>query len=229
MTLSACQTFCSSSTNNYALAGLENGNQCFCANGLQNYAAVGYTGCNKPCTGNKTEICGGSARLSVYNLTTYVPPTTVKQVGTYVSQGCYPEPAKGRLLAGSSYTNKTGMTVESCVNFCSASNSKYAGVEYAQECYCSNTLASGATKAADQGSCSKLCAGNLREFCGGAGFVNVYLMTPGSVGGAGGEAKSVNQGNVASVQPNTTAEAKLKRGMGMGVGRFARALLADKL
>ncbi|KAL8688550.1 MAG: hypothetical protein Q9218_005568, partial [Villophora microphyllina] len=219
MTLSACQSFCSSSTNNYALAGLENGQECYCGNGLQNYAAVGYTGCSKPCTGNKTEICGGSSRISVWNLTTYVPPTTVKQVGTYVSQGCYPEPAKGRLLTGSSYTNKTGMTVESCVNYCSAAGANYAGLEYASQCYCGNSLATGATKAADQSSCNMLCTGNNKEFCGAGSLLNVYLNTPGSVS-SDGTAKSVNTNNAATVTP---AKAKARRHV-----RFARGVLAGK-
>ncbi|KAL9602500.1 MAG: hypothetical protein Q9219_001794 [cf. Caloplaca sp. 3 TL-2023] len=198
MTLESCFSFCSSSTNNYALAGLENGQECYCGNGLQNYAATGFSGCSKPCTGNKTEICGGSGRLSVWNSTAYIPPTTVKQVGTYLSQGCYPEPAKGRLLTGPTYTNSTGMTVESCVNFCAASGNRYAGVEYGQECYCGSSLAAGATTV-EQSKCNMLCKGNSREFCGAKALVGVYFDTPGSAG------KTANLANKAVVQPAPAA------------------------
>lgn len=202
MTLESCMSYCSSTTNNYALAGLENGQECYCGNGLQNYAAVGYTGCNKPCTGNKTEICGGSSRISVWNYTQYIPPTTVRQVGTYLSQGCYPEPSAGRLLSGASYTNKTGMTVESCVNYCSAAGATYAGLEFGQECYCGNALASGVT-ATDQSKCNMLCKGNNKEFCGASRLLNLYKNTPSSVN-SDGSATTANTANEAVIQPNTT-------------------------
>ena len=41
-----------------------------------------------------------------------------------------------RTLSGASYINSTGMTVESCINFCSTGANAYiyAGVEYADEC-----------------------------------------------------------------------------------------------
>ena len=156
-----------------------------------------------PCTGNKTELCGGSNRISLYNLTTYVPPTTVKQVGTYLSQGCYSEATNGRLLSGASFTNTTGMTVESCVNFCSAKGSAYAGVEYAQECYCGSSLPSTAVTA-DASKCNMLCTGNKKEFCGAANYLNVYENTPSSVSAAG-VPKMNNVMNKAVITPNTTA------------------------
>ena len=205
MTVESCQSFCSSNTNNYALAGLENGQECYCGNGLQSYSAVGYAQCSKPCKGNSSEICGGSSRISLYNLTTYVPPTTVKQVGTYLSQGCYSEASKGRLLSGKSYSNKTSMTVESCVNFCSANGGSYAGVENGQECYCGTSLPSGAATT-DASQCNMLCTGNIREFCGASKLLNVYKDTPGSVS-SNGAPVTANQKNVASIKANTTSPA----------------------
>ncbi|KAL8931127.1 MAG: hypothetical protein Q9208_000231 [Pyrenodesmia sp. 3 TL-2023] len=220
MTLASCLTFCASPTNNYALAGLENGNECHCGNGLQNYASPTHTGCTKPCSGNKTQICGGASRLSVWNATGYVPPTTVRQVGTYLSQGCYPEVANGRLLTGKSYVNATGMTVESCVNFCAATTGAvYAGLEYGQECYCGASIPSTITaQSTDLGRCNKLCSGNNREFCGGASVLNVYKDTPGSVGGDG-MARTVNVVNEAVIRPNvTTVAAKSKKRDILGEG-----------
>lgn len=164
------------------------------------------------CTGNKTELCGGPSRLSVYNLTTFVPPTTVKQVGTYLSQGCYNEASNGRLLSGQSYTNNTGMTVESCVEFCQASGATYAGLEYAQECYCGSSLASSA-QVADASKCNMLCTGNSKEFCGAGSILNVYKNTPSSVSSAG-TPKTANTLNKAVIKPNTTEpapESKAKR------------------
>ena len=224
MTIEKCQSFCSSSTNNYGLAGIEYGGECYCGNGLQSYSAVGFKGCDMPCSGNKTELCGGNNRLSVYNLTTYVPPTTVKQVGTYLSQGCYNEATNGRVLSGASYTNATSMTVESCVNFCNAKGSNYAGIEYAQECYCASSLPTTATTA-DASKCNMLCTGNSKEFCGAASFLNIYKNTPNSVSSAG-TPKMANALNRATIKANTTApvpESNVKRAERGGRLRFARS------
>jgi len=205
MTVENCQAFCSSSSNNYGLAGVEYGGECYCGNGLQSYSSVGYDGCNMACTGNKTELCGGPSRLSVYNLTTYVPPTTVKHVGTYLSQGCYNEASNGRLLSGASYTNQSGMTVESCVKFCQASGATYAGLEYGRECYCSSSLPT-TTVTADASKCNMLCTGNSNEFCGSTSILNVYKNTPSSVSTAG-TPKTANTLNSAVITPNTTQPA----------------------
>lgn len=182
MTIESCQSYCSSK--NLNLAGLEYGQECYCGSGLQNNAAVGKTGCSKPCAGNATEICGNANLMSVYNLTTYQPPTTVNQVGYYVSQGCYSEAKSGRLLTGPSYTNTSGMTVESCVNFCQASTPtmKYAGLEYAQECFCGSSLPSTATTAS---TCNMLCTGNSKEYCGGSSVLNLYAYNATSVSANG--------------------------------------------
>ncbi|MCJ1290153.1 hypothetical protein MMC34_001689 [Xylographa carneopallida] len=156
-----------------------------------------------PCSGNKSELCGGSSRVSVYNLTSYVPPTTVKAVGTYAYKGCYNEATKGRLLSGPSFTNTTGMTVEACVAFCQASSPSqpYAGVEYGQECYCGSSISSTATTASDS-SCNMLCTGNKKEFCGAGSLLNVYFNNPNSVAG-NGQVDSNNAPNPATIVANT--------------------------
>jgi len=158
-----------------------------------------------PCTGNSSEICGGSNRLSVYNSTTYIPPTTAKQVGSYVSKGCYAGLTNGRLLSGSSYINNTAMTVETCVAFCKTAGANYAGVEYGKECYCGSSLPTTATTL-DASQCNMLCTGNRREFCGAASKLNVYFNDPTSVN-PDGTLKTMNTQNTAVVQANSTAPA----------------------
>ena len=205
MSVETCQKFCSSSTNNYGLAGLEYGQECWCANALQSYSALSQTGCSMACTGNSSELCGGPLRLSVYNLTTFVPPTAVKAVGSYVLQGCYHEATNSRLLSGPTYTNSTGMTVESCVSYCTAASptQAYAGVEYGEECYCGSSLPS-AAETADMGSCNMLCTGNSKEFCGAGDLLNIYHNEPNSVSSSGTLA-SMNSDNVAVIRANTTS------------------------
>jgi len=49
----------------FSYAGVEYGNQCFCGN----TAALNptTTGCTMACTGNSTEICGGSYKINVFH------------------------------------------------------------------------------------------------------------------------------------------------------------------
>jgi hypothetical protein len=178
MTIESCQAFCLAK--NYGMAGVEYAQECYCGNALQNYAAPGQTGCTMPCKGNQYEICGGPNRLNVFSSTTYVPPSSPQVVaGTYVYVGCYHEPTTGRLLPGPTYANSTGMTVESCVNFCASNNptQTYAGVEYAQECYCATTLAATATSV-PASQCSMTCKGNNKEYCGAGNLLDVYQYNP---------------------------------------------------
>jgi hypothetical protein len=128
-----------------------------------------------PCTGNAFEICGGPNRLSVFNLTTYTPTATVQRVGNYSYMNCYDEAINARLLTGASYTNRTGMTVESCVAYCASqpTSMPYAGVEDGNQCFCGTTLPTSAIVASN-GSCNSVCSGNNLEFCGGPALLNIY-------------------------------------------------------
>jgi hypothetical protein len=176
MTIEACQAFCT--TNNYALAGLEYASQCYCSNVLASPSAVGDTQCTMACSGSGAETCGGSNAISLFNNTAYIYPSNPQVVNSYVYQGCYHEGTNGRLLSGPSYSNDTGMTVESCTAFCKGNmpNGVYAGVEYAQECYCAASLPTTAVLETDTGheTCNMLCKGNDKEYCGAGNLLNVY-------------------------------------------------------
>lgn len=134
------------------------------------------------CKGNAGETCGGPNRLSVFVNTTFVYPSSPTQVGSYTLTGCYQEPTTGgRLLSAASYSNTTGMTVESCVAFCQSqgSNGLVAGVEYYQQCFCAPSLPSGAVSV-PLSECNYYCTGNNKEFCGGSWLLDVYTYTPGA-------------------------------------------------
>ena len=62
------------------------------------------------------------------------------------------DPPGGRTLSSAETTDTTGMTVESCIAFCSNGGFVYAGIEYAQEC-CMMHLSSGSNKV-----CSSICS-----------------------------------------------------------------------
>jgi len=80
-----------------------------------------------------------------------------------------------RTLSSASYADGTGMTVESCISFCSTGSNSYiyAGVEYADECYCGNSFTAGATNVSLT-ECDMACSGNSAEFCGAGDLLNVY-------------------------------------------------------
>jgi WSC domain len=64
VTSSGCAKECNG--RGYKFAGTENSGQCFCGNALQGAAVADNADCDMPCDGDANEICGGSARLSVF-------------------------------------------------------------------------------------------------------------------------------------------------------------------
>jgi hypothetical protein len=63
---------------------------------------------------------------------------TVKPIASpnWASSGCYSEATNyNRALNSTYYTDYNGMTPQACQSFCKARGLKFAGVEYAQECW----------------------------------------------------------------------------------------------
>ena len=80
------------------------------------------------CQGNEPEICGGPNALSLYNATSFRPPTVNSLIDGYTAQRCLTDPATtGRSLGGQSYSDASGMTQENCVRFCANNDYIYAG------------------------------------------------------------------------------------------------------
>ncbi|KAH8675720.1 hypothetical protein BX600DRAFT_432279 [Xylariales sp. PMI_506] len=73
MTVPLCLDLCAnnrSSSRPYSYAGLEYARECWCSDRLSSLSAeMGPGNCSLPCDGNISQVCGGSLRLSVYNLT----------------------------------------------------------------------------------------------------------------------------------------------------------------
>ena len=65
MTIDKCKKFYSG--RNYKYAGVEWREQCFCGNDRPPIPAPD-TDCSMPCSGDKSEICGGGHRINVYQL-----------------------------------------------------------------------------------------------------------------------------------------------------------------
>ncbi|KAI4235546.1 MAG: hypothetical protein LQ349_003079 [Xanthoria aureola] len=197
MTVDYCANFCSK----YQYFGIEYSSECYCANTIGNNAMlVADTDCRNTCSGNATQYCGGSNRLTVYGLNDTAPsasasssttgtatsstgtsatssatstpgaPVAVQTASPFVYQGCVTEATNGRAL-GDLATAYDGMTVEKCAAFCSAYT--YMAVEYMSECYCGNTIGAGSVNATDNG-CTLACSGNAGQLCGGPNRLNFY-------------------------------------------------------
>jgi len=85
--------------------------------------------------------------------------------------GCWTDTAP-RQLNGATYTSSS-MTPSSCVTFCSTKGYNFAGVEYANECYCGYALKSASTLKQDT-ECNMSCSGDADQKCGAGNRMNVY-------------------------------------------------------
>ncbi|KAL0465426.1 WSC domain-containing protein [Neurospora intermedia] len=71
MTVGKCLGFCKGGMDKkgYRFAGLEYSRECWCASQIFSLSAkVADAECDLPCDGDESQICGGSLRISVYDL-----------------------------------------------------------------------------------------------------------------------------------------------------------------
>ncbi|KAG4436351.1 hypothetical protein IFR05_008172 [Cadophora sp. M221] len=170
-TVQDCVAFCKG--NDYQYAGLEYGEECFCGASVNNIQAT-ETDCDSPCAGDKTEICGGFNRVSIYQDPTFpvADPTTISD---YQKLGCYSEGSMGRSLAWrQDQVNGSAMTVQKCLTACKAGGFSFTGIEFASECYCGVVLGNG-TLPVDSSTCDMPCTGDSTETCGGRGTLDLYV------------------------------------------------------
>ena len=226
MTVEGCVAACNAAK--FILAGVEYAGECWCDNTL-NYgggpAPDGNVGCDMPCKGNAQEMCGGPNRLDMYSLissgtTTSTSASASATVSTSTSAsasatasappgwtalGCYADNVDGgrTLRNGETIPGGSGnMTVEGCVAACNAAKFILAGVEYAGECWCDNTLNYGGGPAPDGNvGCDMPCKGNAQEMCGGPNRLDMYSLT------SSGTTTSTSASASATVSTSTSASA----------------------
>jgi len=136
---------------NYVFCGTQYNSECWGGPTIP-IQAVDEGDCNYPCSGDINQICGGNgigndaggSFISLFadsrgfngNVSTNPPtppggPFVNPGVGGYTSIGCYTEGTNTRALQ--QQLTPALKTVGSCLNACSASNYKYAGLEYGGE------------------------------------------------------------------------------------------------
>lgn len=190
-TIESCTTACFNA--GYGLAGAEYSTQCFCGSEIVNGGGpADATDCDMTCAGNSSEFCGGPNRLNVYNFTgTGLPPqggggdevvlaTVFPVIGGlptgWAYNACWIDNAHGRIL-DTVIPGNPDNTVEICIEACAQQNFTVAGMEYADECYCGDTLVDGAVSTIES-DCDVGCSGNTTQACGGANRVSVYSSVP---------------------------------------------------
>ncbi|WVF65608.1 hypothetical protein IAT40_000338 [Kwoniella sp. CBS 6097] len=172
MTTSTCLNYCAA--RGFQYAGVEYGRECYCGNSIDNGADLTKTStaCGTPCAGNPTVPCGGNNALTLYNNPAYSYSNTI--INGYVKTACLQEVAN-RALRGASYQDPTGMTVETCTQYCSDRGYGMAAVEYGRECYCGSALTGGASLLLTSGQCYMPCVGDSTENCGGPNAMWLYI------------------------------------------------------
>ncbi|KAL7928405.1 glycoside hydrolase family 55 protein [Trichoderma chlorosporum] len=177
MSIQACEAACQSA--GYTIAGVEYSGECWCDNKFENGggpASDGNAQCTMTCSGAPTQTCGGPNRLDVYSLATATASSSPPAVTGWNFRGCYTDSVNARALIAESVPNgPSSMTIEACQSVCKSLGYVLAGLEFADECYCGNSLANGATIAPDgNAQCNMACAGNAAETCGGSNRLDIY-------------------------------------------------------
>lgn len=178
LTVENCQQHCASA--GYFYAGVEgnSGDSCYCGNAIQSDPQSCGTcasrldveaSCNKPCTGNGSETCGGNWYANIY------PQSTI------IYYGCF---ANGigstALLPAFTQTTSSTNTAESCLMTCTNGGYTYAGAQAGTYCYCGNAMANNAgnSRLLPFASCGTVCPGNGQESCGSSANMSVYTTLP---------------------------------------------------
>ncbi|KIM21987.1 hypothetical protein M408DRAFT_333113 [Serendipita vermifera MAFF 305830] len=176
MTVEKCTAACFA--DDFKYAGLEYGNECNCANDIITSAGVGVPatdGCDMACEGNAAQTCGSGDRLNIYLYTPTSNPVQIPSTGDWSLKGCYTDQVSDRAIAVSQSVDGE-MTVEKCTTKCFSLGYSLSGLEYANECYCSNVIGASGSPITD--GCTMPCEGAAStEICGGSDRLTVYEYT----------------------------------------------------
>ncbi|TFK30153.1 WSC-domain-containing protein [Coprinopsis marcescibilis] len=181
--VNACLDTCE--TRGFILGGLEFGNECYCGNTIMyDYGAAPQSNCSMPCSGNNGQTCGGVSAMQIYRFGNAAyktgPPSVVKTYKGWVVGECWKDEAwtTGGPRRLPHWPERTPipaeqMTVGRCIDGCETSGYNAAGLEYGQECWCSNVSLSNPI-GVDLGGCRMPCLGDASQVCGDSLRVLVY-------------------------------------------------------
>ncbi|XP_066510432.1 sialate:O-sulfotransferase 2 isoform X1 [Hoplias malabaricus] len=168
MTVFRCQDNCAE--RGYMYAGLEFGAECYCGHKIQ-AANVSESECNMECKGEKSNLCGGANRLSIYRLE--LSQESARRYGSAIFKGCFrrPENISVALPIGAVIQN---MSVDKCVDMCTEKEFSLA-VLSGDKCYCGfPTTLFTLHEPEEEELCLHRCAGEDFESCGNDEYFVVY-------------------------------------------------------
>ncbi|EAA26914.2 hypothetical protein GE21DRAFT_4313 [Neurospora crassa] len=172
MTIEKCVSVCKG--NGFRYAGLEYYGVCYCGNTVSGQQ-IDEEQCNYPCTGNSSQVCGGTDIISVYQDPTFLPVDEVT-VADYDHLGCWTDDSEyGRALAyPQDQLEGSTLTTEKCLQACRDGGYPFAGTEFGGECWCGVVIGNGTFSAPDS-ECDIPCNGNSTQICGGRARLNLYV------------------------------------------------------
>nr|XP_033813303.1 WSC domain-containing protein 2 [Geotrypetes seraphini]XP_033813304.1 WSC domain-containing protein 2 [Geotrypetes seraphini] len=168
MTVFRCQDNCAE--RGYLYAGLEFGAECYCGHKIQ-ALNVSESECNMECKGEKSNICGGVNRLSIYRLE--LTQESARRYGSAIFRGCFHRP-ENISLALPVQSIMLNMSVDKCVDLCTEKEYPLA-VLAGTICHCGfPTTYFTLHDREDEQLCTQKCSGEEFESCGNSEYFVVY-------------------------------------------------------
>lgn len=168
MTIGYCQENCAE--RGYVFAGLEFGAECYCGHKIQALNAS-KSECNMDCQGEKSQVCGGANRISIYRLT--ISQESARHHGNGIFKGCFRRPDNISLAFSISSFVKNLSAVK-CIDICTEKKCPLA-VLSGRQCYCGfPTSLFPLHDHEDENLCTHHCSGEDFDSCGNEEFLVVY-------------------------------------------------------
>ncbi|KAL8878579.1 MAG: hypothetical protein Q9198_003640, partial [Flavoplaca austrocitrina] len=158
--------------------------ECYCGNALINGPALAAESqCDKACSGNPTQKCGGASRMTIFatgNLTVLDVPVPQKTnlPGKWEYKGCLSEGVGRRVWKYQTILTKTNSATE-CLSRCSEFGFMAGGMEYGTECFCGDVvdIETASATVRPENECKTVCPGDQRYYCGGGGRLTWYAWS----------------------------------------------------
>jgi hypothetical protein len=167
---SACADVCFG----YSYFGLQSSSHCFCGNSYGSLGRVLDDECHAPCAGEMQDMCGGSWRNAVYEITAAPRLDTVATGLSFSYVGCFIDGEESRDLSHRKFNMGAQATAAACADLCGGS--AYFGLQHYHDCYCGAEFGS-LGRAANEGECDTPCEGDPDAMCGGNWRNSVYELS----------------------------------------------------
>lgn len=158
----------------YKLAGLQ-GKTCSCGDTSSAGSKIADSNCNTACSGDKTQICGGSEAVDIYTMaasnTTAGAIAAGKSLPDYA--GCFVDSTASPAMKSPYTVTNDKLTGSTCARSCAQYGYKYAGLVGGNTCKCSNDLPTSERVQASR-FCTTACKGNATETCGGNAYMDAF-------------------------------------------------------